>query len=65
MATPLDRDIDKLPPVDRWRLLRRLAALHPAVVRSALNDLGPAKQDITVRSWALREPATEGIAGES
>lgn len=65
MATVLERDIDKLSPVDRWRLLRRLAALHPSAVRSALSGLGPAKRGITVVSWVIREPATEGIAGES
>lgn len=65
MATALERDIDNLSAVDRWRLLRRLAALHPTDVRSALIGLGPAKQDITTHTWPARVAATEGIAGES
>jgi hypothetical protein len=65
VATVLEHDIDKLSPVDRWRLLRRLAALHPGIVRVAMGTLGPAREDIIALSWVITEPAPEGAAGES
>jgi hypothetical protein len=66
-ASTLERDIDRLSPADRWRLLRWIAGRNPTIVRDGIRSLPSLrKADIVVLSWALREPeeqAAEDMAG--